>query len=138
MRTYPLIPCPYCQKSFQPRRKNQQYCSTECRTDSNNEAAKQRYTTFKVDAPKLKTLVAQVRELQTKLTSARILIKDVEEIDEKTIRYDGRRYKQVVRVGRMPDVILFEGLGVLTGDTIVYRRKQARSSDAVYRYELAE
>ena len=134
MRTYPLTPCPYCKNTFQPTRKNQLYCSTECRTDSNNEVAKQRYAKFKEGSPKLVALVAQVRSLQTELASASILIRDVEEIDTDTIRYGGRSYKRRSKVGRLPGVSLSEGVGVLTGDTICYRAKRSTNSDSVYSY----
>ncbi len=136
MRTYPLTPCPYCKNTFQPTRKNQVYCSTECRTDSNNEVAKQRYAKFKEGSPKLVTLAAQVRSLQTELTSASILIRDVEEIDIDTIRYGGRSYKRRSKVGRLPGVVLSQGVGVLTGDTISYRTKRATDSDSVYSYSF--
>ena len=138
MRIYPLTPCIHCQKSFQPRRRNQRYCSTDCRTDNNNETAKHRYTTFKADAPKLATLVAQVRELQTRLTSARILIEDIEEINAHTIRYAGRSYKRQGLAGRSPVVSIKQGVGILTGDTIAYRTKLARILDPIYIYILGE
>lgn len=133
MRAYPLIPCPHCAQRFQPRRKNQHYCSTECRTDANNARAKQRYTTFKEEAPKLGTLAAQVRSLKAKLASAILLIKDVDETSVYTIRYAGRDYKRGERLGRLPGVTLSPGFGLLTGDTIAYRTK-TDYTDSVYKY----
>ena len=115
--------CPHCDKPFPARRKNQLYCSTECRTDANNVVAKGRYALFKQEAPKVNTFKNQINQLKQYIASLTIVIEDMEVIDSDTIGFRGRKYKRGNRVGQ-PNLLisLNDGGAILVpGNKIIYR-----------------
>lgn len=129
MPTSLLKQCPQCSTSFQARRKNQDYCSTECRIDHNNQVAKERYAISKVEVPKVDVLQQKVKRLEDFLNSLTIVIQGVEYIDSDTIRYMGRKYRRIgTNEGPGMGISLGAGGAVLIpGNKIIYRGQYSSS-----------
>ena len=140
---YPPLPrvCPNCRQSFEPGRKNQYYCSPDCRIEANNEIAKERYAalvnvTANVDA--LKVELNRLRQELVAMAASRaaltIVIEQVEEVGPDTIRYAGALYQRGVQPGRLGlRLSLQAGGGLKMGeDTIVYRRLKGSPHEYTY------
>ena len=131
--------CPHCRQPFQARRKNQLYCTDECRHDANNAVAKTRYHTAKVEAPQLAKLQQKVKKLENQLATLMTVISGVKvSEDTLTFTYAERRYKRVERkkttgVG----VSLDRGLALLMpgGKTIICR-SDIFSPEMYYEFEF--
>lgn len=130
MRTPLMKQCPQCGKPFEARRKNQDYCSTECRTDFNNQVAKGRYATFKQQAPKVAGVQQELKKLKEYLATLTYAIEGIQEIDTKTISYQGKTYVREATVDRpAPGLGLNQGGGVMApGGKIIYRRRNLSGS----------
>jgi endogenous inhibitor of DNA gyrase (YacG/DUF329 family) len=122
--------CPHCKKDFQARRKNQLYCSTECKTDANNAVLKGRYALFKKQAPENEILKEKLKTLRTFISEQIIVLKTVEKLDEKTILYEGRIYKFTALADPPPlPISLKKGGGVLMpGRKIIYLNEEETPS----------
>lgn len=128
--------CPHCQETFSPRRKNQDYCSTECRTDANNQKAKTRYATFKKVVIEANVSQEKISKLKERVASLMVVVQGIEEVDSDTISYDGDTYRRQNRVGQIiHGIILREGGAVQTSvGNIIYRSKRAHASDNCWEY----
>lgn len=109
--------CNYCNQTFTATRKNQIYCSPECRSDVNNDKLK-----LKFDAAKnIETLLAENKYNKKQLAEAtRIVEINYNYKDENEfISFEGKRYK------RNPSAInLLEKLGVrLTRFSVMDEKK---------------
>jgi len=132
--------CPQCSRPFQARRKNQFYCSTECRIDANNEIAKARYATFKEEAPKANAVQTELKKLKDYLASLTIVVQDVQEVDRDTITYGGRIYKRQAKLGRLSVGVSLQSGGAISvpGNKIHYRRQNSTSVDDCWEYVLSK
>ena len=129
MSTPVFAKCPHCKKDFQARRKNQRYCSTECRTDANNEVAKGRYAHFKKEAPENEALKEKLKRLQTYLAQQIIVLKNVKKLDKETILYEGLKYIYNANADPPPlPISLKHGGGLLMpGSSIIYINEESES-----------
>ena len=116
-----LKQCPHCLEAFQAKRKNQLYCTTECRTDANNAVAKSRYANFKEGAPKVNAVKSELKKLREYVASLTIILSDIKEVDRDTIMYGGHSYKRTARVHHPVGIQLSKGVGVMMpGNKIIY------------------
>ena len=138
MSVLPFKPCPNCSTVFQPKRKNQVYCSTDCRTDINNAAAKGRYAAFKEGVPKMDSVKAELKRMREYVAGLTIVLKDVTKVDADTLAYGGRRYKRGTKVGRTDlGVVIAGGSGILLpGNKIIYRPIGGNSLDNCWEYSI--
>lgn len=122
------LPCPYCQQVFQPLRRNQRYCSSQCRIDANNDQAQKKYAAYRQEAPQAATIQHQLAELKQYIKQQILVILDIDEVDRKTIRWQGRLYQYYgaatseVR-GYHLSLQAGGGIYVVQRDELIYRRK---------------
>ncbi|RYF55219.1 MAG: hypothetical protein EOO39_38295 [Cytophagaceae bacterium] len=131
--------CPQCQQPFQARRKNQLYCTNECRYDANNAVAKNRYHTAKEEGPQLVKLRQKVKRLEEHIASLVVVISAFKlNADTLTLTYAERRYKRVDRRRKTEvGVNLDTGLALLMpgGKTIICR-SETFSPEMYYEFVL--
>lgn len=138
-RQYPTQKCPQCKTSFTPRRRNQIYCTNECRTDINNEVAKERYAAFKKEDAKLQVILKDRQKLQDQLASLIIVAQGVEVIDSDTLRYNGRIYKRATQIKHPTlnlglDVELLPGGALLMPGPALLFRIRSKTSKEYWEY----
>ncbi|RZK76830.1 MAG: hypothetical protein EOO85_10340 [Pedobacter sp.] len=141
MPSSPVKRCPQCNNPFQPRRKNQDYCSTECRIDHNNGLAKERYANFKKEAPKVTGVHQELRQLRQYVASLTIVLEGVKEIDSDTITYQGQTYhKEESWLDKpMVGITLSQGGAIqIPGNKIIYRSLRSSSIRNCGLYGLAK
>lgn len=128
--------CPHCQQPFQARRKNQLYCTEECRIDANNAVAKERYASFRQEAPQVEVLQQQVEKIKAQLAAQIVVIKVVKPTED-TLTYAGHRYKSGKRLDRTGvGVRLDKGVALwMPGNTIIYRT-ESNVKEIYYEYVL--
>lgn len=131
--------CPQCRQPFQARRKNQLYCTDECRHDANNAVAKNRYHTAKEEGPQLAKLRQKVKTLEDHIASLVVVISGFKlNADTLTLTYAERRYKRVDRRNETGiGVRLDKGLALLMpgGKTIICR-SEIFSPEKYYEFEF--
>lgn len=66
--------CPHCQQPLQARRKNQLYCTDECRHDTSKAVVKARDHTAKEEGPQLAKLRQKVKKLENHIASLVVVI----------------------------------------------------------------
>lgn len=139
--------CPHCQNPFEATRKNQDYCSDDCRIDANNARAKQRYAQSKREGSQLDELRQQVQRLQQQLAArqqqidtqkniieTRPVVITVVKESKDILWYEGRPYKRGPLVSKKEVLVTLEkGVGLLMpGNTILCQDNTATNSQ--YRY----
>jgi hypothetical protein len=91
------IPCPRCQQIFQPTRRNQDYCSAQCRIDTNNDRTKEKNATYRQQGPKALAIQKQLDELQAFFQKQILVAQGIQEIDGNTIKWDNQLYTRGAR-----------------------------------------
>lgn len=155
--------CPHCQNPFEATRKNQDYCSDDCRIDANNARAKERYAQFKLEGSQLVALQQQVNQFQqdqqvTESSRVAQLQQQVEKLQQQvrqfqqeranltvvitvdkpindTLTFGGRRYKRSAKGSKPRGGVSLDKGGALLmpGNTILYRT-ESHSIDNYYEY----
>ena len=117
-------PCPRCQQVFQPVRRNQLYCSSQCRIDANNDKAQENYATYRREAPQTATIRQQLAELRRYLKKQIVVAQNIEQLDDKTIRWQGvTYYHHSVTEIQHYGILLQEagGIYIVQQDELIYR-----------------
>lgn len=84
--------CPFCQTTFEAKRKNQVYCTSDCREDTNNDKFKAKYHNIKT-LEKEKEMGDQYKAKF--LNAIRIVLVDYDEADKnEIITFEGKRFKK--------------------------------------------
>ena len=84
--------CPVCQTTFVAKRRNQLYCTPECREDVNNDKLKAKYHNLKT-LEKEKEISDQYKAKF--LNAIRIVMVDYDERDKnEVITFEGKRFKK--------------------------------------------
>lgn len=133
-------PCPYCQQTFSPKRRNQRYCSSQCRIDANNDQARQAYKAYRQQAPQASSAQQHLRELKAWLSQQVLVVTGIEEVDPKTIRWNDKLYRRqhiASDTVRNLKISLLAGGGVhLTAlDQVIYRRPSDTLNREAWSYE---
>lgn len=85
--------CPACQKAFKAKRRNQLYCSPECRADVNNDRLKAKFNNIKL-LEKAKSLGDQYKAAY--LSAIRIVEIDFDVKDKNDIiTFENRKFEKV-------------------------------------------
>ena len=83
--------CPFCQTTFEAKRKNQFYCTDDCRVDANNDKLKAKYHNIKT-LEKEKEMGDQYKAKF--LNAIRIVLVDYDEKgDNDVITFEGKKFK---------------------------------------------
>jgi hypothetical protein len=83
--------CPFCQTTFEAKRKNQSYCTDDCRADANNDKLKAKYHNIKT-LEKEKEMGDQYKAKF--LNAIRIVLVDYDEKgDNDVITFEGKKFK---------------------------------------------
>ena len=91
MRTFSKI-CPMCQKSFDAKRRNQLYCSPECRSDINNQKLKAKFNNIKT-LENDKSINEKYKKAYQE--SVRVVLLDYDEKDKnEIIKFEGKKFKK--------------------------------------------
>lgn len=132
-----LKACPHCLTEFQPKRKNQLYCATECRTDANNALAKGRYATFKEEVPKVDSIKAQLKSMSAYIAGLTIVVKGATKTDKDTVKWEGRSYKRTSKAHQPVEVHIVKGYGIMIpGNTILFNEGTATNGSGIWAYVL--
>lgn len=84
--------CPRCQTPFEAKRKNQIYCTDDCRTDANNQKQTAKYHNIK-DLEKDKAMGDQYKAKF--LNSIRVVMVDYDENGKnEVITFEGKKFKK--------------------------------------------
>ena len=111
MRVFDKI-CPACQTTFEAKRRNQLYCTPECRADINNDKLKAKFNNIKTLE---KDKVMGDKYKAAYLSTTRIVAVEYDEKDKnEIITFEGRKYKKIAT-----DMKPLEELGVKLGDKSV-------------------
>jgi hypothetical protein len=102
--------CPACQTDFEAKRRNQLYCSPECRADVNNDKLKAKFNTIRTLEKDKKT---GDKFIHAFLTAIRVVEVDYEQRGD-FIFFEGRKFERVV-----PNPEPLRALGVYLGDNSV-------------------
>ena len=84
--------CPVCQTTFEAKRRNQVYCTDDCRADANNDKLKAKYHNIKT-LEKEKEMGDQYKAKF--LNAIRIVLVDYDEEDKnEMITFEGKKFKK--------------------------------------------
>jgi len=104
--------CPVCQTTFEAKRRNQLYCTPECRADINNDKLKAKFNNIKT-LEKEKNLGNQFKVAY--LSATRIVAIEYDQKDKnEIITFEGRKYEKI-----NPDTNPLEELGIKLGEKSV-------------------
>lgn len=83
--------CPFCQTTFEAKRKNQVYCTDDCRADANNDKLKAKYHNIKTLEKEKETGDQYKAKF---LNAIRIVLVDYDEKgDNEVITFEGKKFK---------------------------------------------
>jgi hypothetical protein len=92
MRVFNKI-CPACQSTFEAKRRNQLYCSPECRADINNDKLKAKFQSIKT-LEKQKDVGNQY--MNAYLSAIRVVQIDFDnDLKNDTIMFEGRKFERL-------------------------------------------
>lgn len=84
--------CPFCQTTFEAKRKNQFYCTDDCRADANNDKLKAKYHNIKT-LEKEKEMGDQYKAKF--LNAIRVVLVEYDEEDKnEVITFEGKKFKK--------------------------------------------
>ena len=120
-------PCPQCQQLFQPSRRNQRYCSPQCRVDANNDQAQKKYTDYRQHATQSETDKFRLGELQAFMRRQIVIAQEIEEVTLTKILWSGKfyhRHQEAMFEPRDYGIYLYPGGGLYLAatDEVIYRR----------------
>ena len=131
MTVLPAKQCPQCKITFTPRRMNQNYCSTQCRTNANNQVAKGRYADYKKGVTHLDQAVSELIALREYMATLTAVIDRITEIDKTRIAYNGHTYvRTTFLTGWYKKVVTIEGAGLLLPNgRIIYKKRDGANGN---------
>lgn len=104
--------CPACQTTFQAKRRNQLYCTPECRADINNDKLKAKFNNIKI--------LEKEKDMSDKYKAAYLSAIRIVEIDfdrqqkNETITFEGRKFELIA-----PDIDALREFGIYLGEKAV-------------------
>lgn len=109
--------CPACQTTFEAKRRNQLYCTPECRADVNNNKLKAKFNSIKA-LEKEKNIGNQYRDAY--LSAVRVVAIEYDQKDKnEIITFEGRKYEKIA-----DDVKPLEELGIKLGQKSVQENQR--------------
>ena len=109
--------CPACQRAFEAKRRNQLYCTPECRADINNAKLKEKFNNIK-ELEKEKIVGDKYKAAF--LTAARIVLIEFNEKDKNDIiTFEGNKYEKIAS-----NIDSLEELGLRMGEKSVKGNKR--------------
>jgi hypothetical protein len=116
MRTFDRT-CPVCQNDFEAKRRNQLYCSPECRADINNDKLKAKFQSIKT-LEQQKNTGDQYR--MAFLSAMRVVqINFDKELKNETIMFEGKKFEKVAL-----DIDVLKNIGISLGANAVQEDKR--------------
>jgi hypothetical protein len=104
--------CPACQTTFEAKRRNQLYCTPECRADINNDKLKAKFNNIKTIE---KDKVMGDKFKAAYLSAIRIVATEYDPKDKnEIITFEGRKYEKIAS-----DMKPMEELGIRLGEKSV-------------------